>query len=209
MKHRSWKGAHTLGLATALTLASLSGAPAQQGAAPPPIKIGIVTFLTGPAAAPFGDPGPQRAPKSWSRISTPARSRRPTTQVGLGGAKIEVKYVDEAGSTAQDVTEYRNLVQRDNVDVVRRLRLVGQVASPSCRSPRNCRSSRCSMSAARRASSRRSRANTCSASIRTPPWITWRRRNTRSRNSRTSRSIPASTRITPGARIPGATSIWR
>src|SRR5262249_31656894 len=38
----------------------------------------------------------------------------PYNQVGFGGAKIEAKYVDEAGSTAQQVTECRHLVQRHN-----------------------------------------------------------------------------------------------
>ena len=126
MKHRSWKGAHTLGLATALTLASLSGAPAQQGAAPPPIKIGIVTFLTGPAAAPFGIPGRNAAEIVVETLNA-GKVPAPYNQVGFGGAKIEVKYVDEAGSTAQQVTEFRNLVQRDKVDVV-----VGYVSSGSC-----------------------------------------------------------------------------
>src|SRR5262249_668087 len=51
----------------------------------------------------------------------------PYNQVGFGGAKIEAKYVDEAGSTAQQVTEYRNLVQRDNVNVV-----VGYISSGNC-----------------------------------------------------------------------------
>jgi len=49
------------------------------------------------------------------------------TQLGLGGTKIEAKYVDDAGSTANQVTEFRNLVQRDNVDAV-----VGYVSSGSC-----------------------------------------------------------------------------
>jgi branched-chain amino acid transport system substrate-binding protein len=126
MKHRSWKGAHTLGLATALTLASLSGAPAQQGTAPAPIKIGIVTFLTGPAAAPFGIPGRNAAEILVENLNA-GKVPAPYNQVGFGGAKIEVKYVDEAGSTAQQVTEYRNLVQRDNVDVV-----LGYVSSGNC-----------------------------------------------------------------------------
>ena len=51
------------GLAFALTPVS-----AQDKAAPEkPIKIGIVTFLSGPAAAPFGVPAQERAPSSSSR----------------------------------------------------------------------------------------------------------------------------------------------
>jgi branched-chain amino acid transport system substrate-binding protein len=116
-----------LGLALAVTLASLGAAPAQQpAAAPTPVKIGIVTFLTGPAAAPFGIPGRNAAEVIIESLNA-GKAPAPYTQVGLGGAKIEAKYVDEAGSTAQVVTEFRNLVQRDKVDVV-----LGFVSSGSC-----------------------------------------------------------------------------
>jgi len=114
-------------LALAVTLASLGVAPAQQpAAAPAPVKIGIVTFLTGPAAAPFGIPGRNAAEVIIESLNA-GKAPAPYTQVGLGGAKIEAKYVDEAGSTAQVVTEFRNLVQRDKVDVV-----LGFVSSGSC-----------------------------------------------------------------------------
>jgi branched-chain amino acid transport system substrate-binding protein len=126
MKQSIASGARTLGLATALTLASVATAPAQQPAAPAPIKIGIVTFLTGPAAAPFGIPGRNSAEILVENLNA-GKVPAPYNQVGFGGAKIEVKYVDEAGSTAQQVTEYRNLVQRDNVDVV-----LGYVSSGNC-----------------------------------------------------------------------------
>jgi branched-chain amino acid transport system substrate-binding protein len=116
-----------LELALAVTLASLGVAQAQQpAAAPAPIKIGIVTFLTGPAAAPFGIPGRNAAEVIIESLNA-GKAPAPYTQVGLGGAKIEAKYVDEAGSTAQVVTEFRNLVQRDKVDVV-----LGFVSSGSC-----------------------------------------------------------------------------
>ena len=115
-------------LAAGLALTTPISAQSQQPAAPaqPTIKIGIVTFLTGPAAAPFGIPGRNAAEiliESLNAGKVPA----PYNQVGLGGAKIEAKYVDEAGSTAQQVTEFRNLVQRDKVDVV-----VGYVSSGNC-----------------------------------------------------------------------------
>src|SRR5262249_57624113 len=110
MVNGSWKGANTLGLAAALTLTSLPVAPAQQAAAPAPIKIGIVTFLTGPAAAPFGIPGRNSAEILVENLNT-GKLPAPYNQVGFGGTKIEAKYVDEAGSTAQQVTENRNLVQ--------------------------------------------------------------------------------------------------
>jgi branched-chain amino acid transport system substrate-binding protein len=121
------KSAHALGIAAALSLAAIDAATAQQPAtAPAPIKIGIVTFLTGPAAAPFGIPGRNAAEILVEHLNA-GKVPAPYNQIGFGGAKLEVKYVDEAGSTAQQVTEYRNLVQRDQVDVV-----LGYVSSGNC-----------------------------------------------------------------------------
>ena len=118
---------HFFGGTFALAVACSAGGIAQaQQAPPPPVKLGIVTFLSGPAAA-----------RSAFRAATARRSLiealnagtapAPYNTVGLGGAKIEAKYVDEAGSTAQVVTEFRNLVQRDQVEAV-----VGYVSSGSC-----------------------------------------------------------------------------
>jgi branched-chain amino acid transport system substrate-binding protein len=117
-----------LGFAAALMLLSAGGAPAQQPAAPaaPPIKLGIVSFLSGPAASPFGVPGRNGAEIVIEALNA-GTAPAPYSTVGLGGTKIEAKYVDEAGSTAQVVTEFRNLVQRDQVDAV-----VGYISSGSC-----------------------------------------------------------------------------
>jgi branched-chain amino acid transport system substrate-binding protein len=120
------RGHRIVVLAAALSLGLVSDALAQQAAEPTPVKIGIITFLTGPAAAPFGIPGRNGAEVIIEALNA-GKVPAPYNQIGLGGAKIEAKYVDEAGSTAQVVTEYRNLVQRDKVDVV-----VGFVSSGSC-----------------------------------------------------------------------------
>ncbi len=95
-------------------------------AAPEPIKIGIVTFLTGPAASPFGVPGRNGAEIVIEALNA-GKAPAPYNTVGLGGAKIEAHYVDENGSAANVVTEFRNLVQRDKVDAV-----VGYISSGSC-----------------------------------------------------------------------------
>ncbi len=129
MTHCNMKFAsRALGIAGLATLAATVAASAQQPAAPAPatIKIGIVTFLTGPAAAPFGIPGRNAAETLVEHLNA-GKVPAPYNQVGFGGAKLEVKFVDEAGSTAQQVTEYRNLVQRDKVDVV-----LGYVSSGNC-----------------------------------------------------------------------------
>src|SRR4051812_20187433 len=124
MASRKWIGAAALVLASTLPALAQQPAPAQEPA--PPIKIGIVTFLTGPAAAPFGIPG-RNAAETLIEALNGGKAPAPYNQVGIGGAKIEAKYVDEAGSTANVVTEFRNLVQRDKVDVV-----LGYVSSGSC-----------------------------------------------------------------------------
>ena len=51
----------------------------------------------------------------------------PYAEKGLGGAPIELVFIDEAGGTAKQVSEYRDLVQRQNVDVV-----IGYISSGDC-----------------------------------------------------------------------------
>src|SRR5205814_9891687 len=119
------------GFCSTMTAALLAGwfgpVQAQQPAtAAADVKLGIVSFLTGPAAAPFGIPGRNAAEIVIEELNA-GKVPAPYNAPGLGGAKIEARYVDEAGSTANQVTEFRNLVQRDNVDAV-----VGYVSSGSC-----------------------------------------------------------------------------
>jgi branched-chain amino acid transport system substrate-binding protein len=116
-------------LAAMATVASVAVAAAQAPAPrqpPAPVRLGIVSFLSGPAASPFGVPGRNGAEIVIEALNA-GTAPAPFNTVGLGGAKIEAKYVDEAGSTAQVVTEFRNLVQRDQVDAV-----VGYISSGSC-----------------------------------------------------------------------------
>jgi branched-chain amino acid transport system substrate-binding protein len=113
--------------AAALLLASVAASAQQAPAAnAAPIKLGIVTFLSGPAASPFGVPSRNAAEIVIEALNA-GKAPAPYNTVGLGGTKIEPKYVDESGSTAQVVTEYRNLIQRDQVDAV-----VGYISSGSC-----------------------------------------------------------------------------
>jgi len=51
----------------------------------------------------------------------------PYGKKGFGGSTIETVILDEAGSTTTQVTEFRNLVQRQNVDLV-----IGYVSSGNC-----------------------------------------------------------------------------
>ncbi len=89
-------------------------------------KLGLVTFLSGGAAGPFGVPAKNGADlliDALNNGSLPA----PYNKIGFNGNKIEAVYVDEAGGATKQVTEYRNLVERQGVDGV-----VGYISSGDC-----------------------------------------------------------------------------
>src|SRR5688572_1179792 len=90
------------------------------------VKIGVVTFLSGPAASPFGVPAKNAAEFVVEQLNE-GRGPGPYNKKGFGGATIETVFLDEAGSTTVQVTEFRNLVQRHNVDLV-----IGYVSSGNC-----------------------------------------------------------------------------
>jgi branched-chain amino acid transport system substrate-binding protein len=106
---------------TTLAVALTTGAFAAE-----PVKMGIVVFLSGPAAGPVGIPSRNAAEIVIEAINA-GKLPAPYDTAGLGGAKIEAKIIDEAGNTAAVVTEYRNLVQRDGAKVV-----VGYFSSANC-----------------------------------------------------------------------------
>src|SRR5882672_9378072 len=90
------------------------------------VKVGIVTFLSGPAAAPFGVPAKNAAEFVVEELNA-GRGPAPYGKKGFGGATLETVIVDEAGSTTTQVTEFRNLVQRAGVDLV-----IGYISSGNC-----------------------------------------------------------------------------
>src|SRR3954447_11364098 len=90
------------------------------------IKVGVVTCLSGPAASPFGVPA-RNAAEFVAESLNKGTGPKPYDKRGFGGATLELVFVDEAGSTTTQVTEFRNLVQRANVDVV-----IGYVSSGNC-----------------------------------------------------------------------------
>ncbi len=95
-------------------------------AAQEPLKVGVVTFLSGPAAAPFGVPARNSAEILFEQLNA-GKGPASYTQKGFGGTPLRMVLIDEAGSTTVQVTEYRNLVQRENVDLV-----IGYVSSGNC-----------------------------------------------------------------------------
>ncbi len=112
-----------LGAITAVILLSHTAAHA---AAESPLRIGVITFLSGPAAGPFGVPAKNAADLLVDAFNKggqiPGYEKK-----GFGGRSLEVIYVDEAGGPTKVVTEYRNLVARQNVDIV-----IGVISSGDC-----------------------------------------------------------------------------
>ncbi len=109
-------------LAAAAAMFVCGNAAAQQGT----FKIGVVTFLSGPAAESFGVPaanGAKLMVEQFNKGSAPA----PYNRVGFGGLKIEMVLVDEAGGAAKQVQEMRNLYQREDVDAI-----IGYIGSGDC-----------------------------------------------------------------------------
>ena len=89
-------------------------------------KLGIVTFLSGPAADSFGVPARNGAQFVIDQLNKGA-APSPYEKVGFGGIKVEPVIIDENGGATKQVQELRNLYQRDNVDVV-----LGYIGSGDC-----------------------------------------------------------------------------
>ncbi|MBP1448756.1 MAG: ABC transporter substrate-binding protein [Thermoproteus sp.] len=80
------------------------------------LKIGFVTFLSGPAAAPFGIPAKNGALAIADYINRTG---------GILGAKVVLDIRDEAGGPNQMVSLYRDVAQTDDV-------YVGLISSADC-----------------------------------------------------------------------------
>ena len=75
-----------------------------------PIKIGIVTFLSGPAAGPFGVPAKIAADAIVESLNA-GKVPHPYNSTGFSGKKIELVYVDEAGGASKQVMNLEILYQ--------------------------------------------------------------------------------------------------
>ncbi len=100
--------------------------PAFAAAQEAPLKIGVVSFLSGAAAGPFGVPARNSAEIMFEMLNA-GKVPAPYATKGFGGALLHMNLVDESGGTTTQVTEFRNMVQRDNVDMV-----IGYISSGSC-----------------------------------------------------------------------------
>ena len=89
-------------------------------------RIGFVTFLSGPAAGPFGVPAKLAAEAIVESLNN-GKGPAPYQGKGIGGLPIELVIADEAGGGTKQVSEFRSLVQRQNVDAV-----IGYIGSGDC-----------------------------------------------------------------------------
>jgi branched-chain amino acid transport system substrate-binding protein len=116
-----------LGTATSVAMASVGVMGlAANASAEEAFKLGFVTFLSGGASGPFGVPAAQGAGiviKAINEGTLPA----PYNTKGVNGLTLESVVVDEAGGPTKQVEEYRNLVQRQDVDAV-----IGYISSGDC-----------------------------------------------------------------------------
>ena len=90
------------------------------------IRIGFVTFLSGPAAGPFGVPAKMAAEAIVESLNA-GKAPPPYNTKGFGGTPVELVIIDEAGGTTKQVSEFRNLVERQDVDFV-----IGYISSGDC-----------------------------------------------------------------------------
>jgi branched-chain amino acid transport system substrate-binding protein len=123
MTSLSWRVGARAAAGLAAVALGAGAAAAQEGES---FKIGVVTFLSGQAAQSFGVPawdGGKMLVEKLNAGEVPA----PYDQVGFGGMKVEAVVIDEAGGATVQVQEFRNLVQREGVDVV-----IGYVSSGDC-----------------------------------------------------------------------------
>ncbi len=97
------------------------------GAAPPgAVKVGIVTFLSGAAAAPFGIPARNAAEVLVDELNA-GRVPAPYNKLGINGVPIRAVIVDEAGGADKQVAEFRRLILDERVDLV-----IGYISSADC-----------------------------------------------------------------------------
>ena len=103
-------------LAAGVTMVMLAGSVLAQGK-PAEIKIGITTFLSGPASV-FGVPGKAAAEMIAEDINKKG---------GIGGVPVKLSFVDEGAGGEALVSNYRRMVQDEKVDAT-----FASISSGSC-----------------------------------------------------------------------------
>ncbi len=111
-----------------LLAVSLAGVVAlgSTGAAAQKVKMAVPTFLTGAGAPAFGIPakkGVELIVRGINNGELPAPYNKP----GFAGRQIDLLIYDESGGGTKQVTELRNKVRKQKVDLV-----VGYISSGTC-----------------------------------------------------------------------------
>lgn len=101
----------------AALLAVAAPLPAGAQAKPAELKIGVVSFLSGPATV-FGIPAKNAAEWLIDKYNR---------EGGIGGVKIRPVYTDEAGGAEKQVADFRRLALDEKVDLV-----IGYISSADC-----------------------------------------------------------------------------
>jgi branched-chain amino acid transport system substrate-binding protein len=112
----------TVAMAACFASAVTAASAAENGK----FRIGVVTFLSGAAAGPFGVPAANAAKLTVEALNA-GKLPGPYATKGINGAEIEMVLIDEAGGPTKQAEEFRNLVQRQKVDAV-----VGYTSSGDC-----------------------------------------------------------------------------
>lgn len=120
---RRFTGRTSTSLLAAAAMLGVSGTASAQET----FKVGVVTFLSGGAAESFGVPAWNGGKLLIDMLNDGGKLPAPYDQKGFGGMTIEATPVDEAGGATKQVQEFRNLVQREEVDTV-----LGYVSSGDC-----------------------------------------------------------------------------
>ncbi len=113
---------NTTALIAAGTIALSVGATTAQADS---VKIGVVTFLSGGAAGPFGVPARNAAELMIEAINA-GTVPAPYNLAGFAGAQIEPIYVDE--NSKQKNADFQKIIEKDGVELV-----VGYISSSSCK----------------------------------------------------------------------------
>ncbi|MBL8589321.1 MAG: ABC transporter substrate-binding protein [Methylobacteriaceae bacterium] len=104
-------------LSVAAALAAFAGLPALAQDKPKELKIGVATFLSGPASV-FGVPAKAAAEMIAEDINKKG---------GVGGVPVTLSFIDEGAGGEALVSNYRRLVQDEKVDVT-----FSAISSGSC-----------------------------------------------------------------------------
>lgn len=121
--HPARRRIRTLAAAVSMILAAGTAGAADNGK----YRIGIVTFLSGAAAGPFGVPAANAAKLTVETLNAGKLPAPYNNKKGINGVEIETVLIDEAGGATKQAEEFRNLVQRQKVDAV-----IGYISSGDC-----------------------------------------------------------------------------